>query len=273
MTTAAEVHDARVAAYNEQRERLLNATGDRWSRAATRFHQDPRREPDATLRALLDEIRPDDSLLDVGGGAGRYALPLALHCREAVVVDPSAAMQREFEATVAEAGITNARFVAQDWLTADAIEGDLVLVAHVTYFVSDIRRFVERLVAATRRRAVILVNSMPPPNAGADLFGLAYGEPQALVPGYRELLPVLWEAGLLPEVRIIYQDDLPASRPFATRDEAIDSLTGQDLGPVRDRMQEVFGGHFEELFVEAPDGFRRRQQPDPRQLLITWDVR
>ena len=41
---------------------------------------DPRRPLDANLKALTDLIEPSDTIVDVGGGAGRMSLPLALRC-------------------------------------------------------------------------------------------------------------------------------------------------------------------------------------------------
>jgi len=38
-------------------------------------------------------VRPDDVMVDVGGGTGRLELPLALRCREVVIVDPSQGMR------------------------------------------------------------------------------------------------------------------------------------------------------------------------------------
>ena len=70
-----------------------------------RFRADPHRTLDAHLAVLASYIRPEDVLLDVGGGAGRIALPLALRCREVITVDASPGMGVEFAAAAAEAGI------------------------------------------------------------------------------------------------------------------------------------------------------------------------
>ena len=74
MTTAIERHDAMVQAYQEQRQRLsaMAAGFARWDRAAGRFRADPRRELDDTLEMIASMMQPDDVLLDVGGGSGRY---------------------------------------------------------------------------------------------------------------------------------------------------------------------------------------------------------
>src|SRR5207248_665692 len=42
-------------------------------------------------QVLASYLEPDDVVVDVGGGAGRISLPLALRCSQVVNVDPSAA--------------------------------------------------------------------------------------------------------------------------------------------------------------------------------------
>ena len=62
--------------------------------------------------------------------------------------------------------------------------------------------------------------SVPPPNQSAAIFQLVYGEEQEQSPGHRELLPVLWEMGILPEVQVLsasFLDGLPKTREARTR--------------------------------------------------------
>src|ERR1043166_5494702 len=116
--TAAEIYAARIDAIRAQRARLHGAlpASDPWGGlVARRFRADPHRPLDANLAVLASYIRPEDVCLDVGGGAGRVALPMALRCREVLVVDASPGMGTEFAAVAAEAGITNARFVHANW--------------------------------------------------------------------------------------------------------------------------------------------------------------
>src|SRR5947209_1424589 len=156
--TAAETYAARIDAVRAQRARLHGAPppDDPWGGpVARRFRYDPHRPLDANLAALASYLRPEDVLLDVGGGAGRVALPLALRCREVITVDASSGMGTEFTAAAAAAGISNARFVHTNWLEAEGFQGDVVLTSNVTYFVHDIVRFIEKLATAARRRVRI----------------------------------------------------------------------------------------------------------------------
>ena len=94
------------------------------------------------------------------------------------------------------AGIANARSVHADWLDVEPPEGTVALVNHVTYLTRDIVTFVEKLERAAYRRVLLTVNSPPPPTWNRDLYPLVHGEPEALVPGHHELVPVLWEMGI-----------------------------------------------------------------------------
>jgi hypothetical protein len=279
--SAIETHDRMVAAYSEQQARI-NARRpgeDVWTGAlAARFRDNPHRELDPTLASICADLLPGDTLVDAGGGAGRMSLPLALRCHEVLNVDPSEGMRQEFESVRTEAGIENARFIQRDWLESAALEGDVALAGHVTYFVPDIRTFVGKLNAAARRRAFINVLSVPPPNSGADLFKLQHGEEQALVPGHAQLLPVLWEMGFLPEVRVLPPMRLGGggrnTGVFPTKEEAIASLIASPLlGPADpEKLQSLGNAHFDTLFVQRDGAWVRTPGADARPLLITWET-
>ncbi len=268
-----------VAAYNEQQARIYKQEPgeDTWTGAlAERFRSDPRRELDPTVAAIAERLRPDDVFVDAGGGAGRISLPMALRCREALNVDPSEGMRAVFEAVRGEAAIENARFVKTDWLAADGLTGDVALAAHVTYFVADIRAFVERLTSAAKRLAMINVYSMPPPNSGADLFELEHGEQQALVPGHEELMAALWEMGLLPELRTLpllrRGGGGPYMQGFASKADAIASVANSPGRAPGAELMALAEQHFDAVFVERDGGWVRRPSADARPLLITWET-
>ena len=280
--TAAETYAARIDAGRAQRARLHGASppDDPWAGpVARRFRADPHRPLDANLAVLASYARPEDVLLDVGGGAGRVALPLALRCREALVVDASPGMGAEFTAAVAEAGIPNARFIHANWLEAEGVQGDIALTANVTYFVRDIERFIEKLVAAARRRVMITVWSVGNPNQSAPLFNLVYGEEPVAAPGYRELVPVLWELDILPDVHVlpgvppVPGGPLGARMPQTPEDAVQLALQGQWLGPQdHTRARRLIEERFAELFAPSPEGFRPRWRQEAREVLITWET-
>ena len=282
--TAADQYAARVDAVLAQRTRLRGPQppGDLFAGLPADhpiLKADPRRPLDPNLEIIASYIAPDDVIIDVGGGAGRISLPLALRCREVINVEPSVAMGAGFSANAAQAGISNARLITSDWLTADPPVGTVALVNHVTYLTREIVPFIEKLERAGQRRVVITVNSPPPPSWNRVLFGLVHGETEEVVPGHVELVNVLWELGILPDVRVL---PLPAGTfiPAPTREAAIagaaarfavDQWSFWPLGADLDqRLRRVLDGRFDELFAAGPDGFIPRWITPGREIIITW---
>jgi SAM-dependent methyltransferase len=283
--TAADQYAARVDAVLAQRTRLRGPQppGDLFAGLPADhplLQSDPRRPLDPNLEILASYIAPDDVVIDVGGGAGRVSLPLALRCREVINVEPSVAMGAGFTANATQAGITNARVLTDDWLTVDAPVGTVALVNHVTYLTRDIVPFIAKLERVGRRLVLITVNSPPPPSRQRVLYHLVHGEPEEVVPGHRELVNVLWELGILPDVRVLPLP-LPSTAivPAPTREAAIaggvtrfvDQWTlwprGADL---EQRLRGLLEGRFDELFAASPHGFLPRWMTLGHEILITW---
>ena len=275
--SAANRYAAMVNAVNAQRARLQGprAGEDYWKGAVARsFRFDPLRSLDANLAVIASYVEPWDVLLDIGGGAGRVSLPLARRCREIINVEPSPGMRQEFLESAAEAGITNARLVPARWPKAEGLKADVAFSADVTYFVADIVPFILGLEDASRRRVILNLWSQPPPNRRAQTFALVYGEAQERSPGHTHLLPVLWEMGILPDIRVMPLLPWWESEEISTRDEAVEMalegswLKPDDLGHARG----VIESHFHELFATTARGFRPLWHPGMRELLITWEA-
>jgi len=283
--TAAGRYAARVEAALAQRTRLRGEQppGDLFGDIPPShplMQADPQRPTYANLEAVASYVQPDDVLLDVGGGAGRISLPLALRCREVFNLDPSPAMSAAFVANAERAGLTNAHSIVGDWLDIEPPAGDLALVAHVLYMTREIERFIEKLEAAAARRVIIIVGAPPPPTMSRDLFPLVYGEEEHLVPGHAELIPALWEMGILPDVRV--SPPAPFVPPAPDRQAAIgqaifrfsaDQWALWPLGPeLEARVRGLLEQRFDELFVESPQGYSPGWVSPIREVLITWEA-
>src|SRR5215210_2418242 len=130
---------ALVEERHEQGRRLdqQHRRSDAWAGRAQRFarHVAEGGTDDPLLRRLLALASPEATVLDVGAGPGRHALPLARVTRRVTVVEPSAAMRELLEAAVARERLTNLTIVPAEWPAArDQVEpADLVVCAHVLY--------------------------------------------------------------------------------------------------------------------------------------------
>jgi hypothetical protein len=268
-----------VAAYHAQRERLWPSE-DMWSGAASNFKPDFNAPLNEVQKYVASHLGESDTLLDVGGGAGRMSLPLAGRCREIICVDPSDGMAEIFKASMHEAGVANARFMHSGWLEAEGVAGDVALVSHVTYFVPQIEPFVAKLNAATRRRVIIATRSVPPPNQLAPFIELATGEAQTHVPGADHILALLKELSLSAELVDLGEAMMPATMPVGkTPDDAIklQAEGGLRLGWLRkddvERFSDKVRERFDEMYTLSADGYRPRLALGARDLIITWETK
>ncbi|MDE2374209.1 MAG: class I SAM-dependent methyltransferase [Hyphomicrobiales bacterium] len=283
--TAAEHYAARVEAVLAQRRRLrgVEPAGDTFGGLPADhplLKADPRRPLDANLQSLADLIEPSDTIVDVGGGAGRMSLPLALRCRSVINVDPSPTMGAAFVANAKAAGISNVELVQDDWIAVSPPQGTVALVNHVTYLTRDIVPFIEKLERAGTRRVILTVNAPPPPSWNRKLFQLVHGEAEEIVPGHAELMNVLWEIGRLPDLTMLppqnarYIVPLPnrmAALTYAVQRAANEQWAHWPATPAFEaRARAAVEQHFDDLFAPGADGFTPRWIDLGREVLITW---
>jgi hypothetical protein len=282
--SAADRYAARVDAVLAQRRRLRGPQPPGDKRAGCPADHplvtaDPLRPLGPNLAVIASYIEADDVIIDVGGGAGRISLPLALRCREVINVEPSPTMAMGFRTNAAGAGIGNARIVEGEWPDVDAPAGSVALVNHVTYLTWEIVPFIKKLEQAGRRRVLITVNSVPGPSFQRVLYQLVHGEAEEVVPGHVELINVIWELGILPDIRVLPQPTMPFT-PAPGRDTAIANAIGRfpgeqwgwwNLGSdLEQRLREILESRFDELFAASPEGFIPRYVTPGREILITW---
>ncbi len=210
----------RVQANREQAERLRESTtDDHYAPISGLFVADPRRTDEPALEMLRAMTAPDESWLDIGAGAGRYALPLALRVREVIAVEPSPGMRRALQAGIDEHGLSNVRVIGGTWPEAlDQLAplpaADVSLIAHVGYDIEQIGPFLAGMEAATRDRCVAIQTDRSPASV-ADLFWpLVHGEERVPLPALPDLLGLLHARGC--ETEVVRVDRSP--RSFETVD-------------------------------------------------------
>jgi SAM-dependent methyltransferase len=196
---------ARVRANREQVDAYREANpSDFYAPIAGMFRADPRRRDEPALEILRGLLQPTDSVLDIGAGGGRYALPLALECREVIAVEPSEGMRRVLEEGMAEHGITNIKPVDARWPQgADSIQADVALMSHIGYDIEDIGPFLDGMESAARRLCIAVLLSQPPPTEADRFWPLVHGVERAALPSLPEFLALLMARGKLFEVRLL----------------------------------------------------------------------
>ena len=141
---------ARVRAHHDQTARVRETPEavDFYAPVTQVFIADPRRTDDEVLDHVLPLARADDRWLDIGAGAGRYALPLALRVQGVIAVEPSDGMRSALEELAVEHAIANVRTIDDRWPPVpggpgDGIHADAALIAHLGYDIKAIGPFLD----------------------------------------------------------------------------------------------------------------------------------
>ena len=261
----------RVLAHHEQSEGVMAVAAwsddDFWQPYARFFRMDPRRSDDPTLNALLSMLDERDTALDVGGGAGRMALPMALKCEHVHVVEPSGSMIAQLHAAAAEAGIGNVSVTRAVWEDAEVEAADVALCAHVVYGVADIEPFVRKLEAHAKSLVTLLAFVESPMTRISPFWEPVHGEERIDMPALPELMNVLWEMGIYPDVQML-EPTMPDR--FEDRDVALTQLRDRLYVRAGSAHDDRLKSAMDALLVDVEGGVMVRGVERVRQGFLSW---
>ena len=264
----------RVRANREQVDRFREVPdgADFYAPVQGLFRDDPTRTDDPTLNQLLDLLRPGESWLDVGAGAGRFALPIARALDDSggsvVALDPSASMLEGLAEIAEDYDIENVDAVHARWPPSNPsnFEADVVLIAHVGYDIEEIGPFIDALEAAARRLCVAVLMERQPSSVADPFWPPVHGEARVSLPALAELVALLEARGRTPSVSIVEREP----RRFASRDELVGFLRRQlwiaDGGAKEQQLRTALAT----LLVETADGFAIVDQRPLPVGIVTW---
>lgn len=217
LEAALAAYRARVLAHRTALDRVeapRTPGVDYWLRRAPNFRPGKMSAPE--IGPLLDLTRRSDTVLDIGAGAGRYAVPLSGHVARVVAVEPSPAMRSQLAQAAAEAGARNIDIVALEWPAAHGEQVpacDVSLAANVLYGVADVAGFLLAMEAHTRRSCAVITSDRAPSTPLADVWRAVHGEVFEPLPALPELLAVLAAMGRRFDVRS-FPRQAPEERPL-----------------------------------------------------------
>jgi SAM-dependent methyltransferase len=274
--TAAELETIwaeRVRANRDQVD-LVREVPDRdfYAPVSSLFVADPRRTGEEALDALLRLARPDERWLDIGAGAGRYALPLALRVAEVIAVEPSASMRNALRSGKSEHGLANLTLVGAAWPDALAELGeppvaDVAFIAHVGYDIEAIGPFLDGMDRAAGRMCVAMLTDQSPASVADPFWPLVHDMERVPLPALPELLELLRARGRHPEVERVERaprtfDSFEGLATFVRRQLWID-----ESGSKEDRFRAALASSARE---RDDDGWTLASPPVGAIGLVTW---
>ena len=272
---------ARVRANAEQVDRFREVPdgADFYAPVTGLFRADPRRTDEPVLDALIRLIEPGETWIDIGAGAGRYALPIALALAptggRVIALDAShgmldALLDLQTEHGVADVEVIEGRWPPTDGSSLDRYAADVALIAHVGYDIEAIGPFVRAMESVALRLCVAVLMERQPSSIADACWPPVHGEARVALPALPGFVEMLEARGRRPAVEMLQREP----RLFASRNELAGFLRRQLWIEPGGEADERFQAALDDLVMVDADGGvgLRGQQPLPIGI-VTWDPR
>jgi CTP:molybdopterin cytidylyltransferase MocA/SAM-dependent methyltransferase len=267
----------RVLANRAQVERIREVPDgqDFYAPVRSLFRADPTRTDDPVLAALLDLVRPGDAWLDIGAGAGRFALPIATALDPSggsvIAMDPSSSMLEALREIAEDYAIENVRTIEARWPPADPARfaSDVALIAHVGYDIEPIGPFLDAMEDAARRQCVAVMMDRPPASAADPFWPRVHDEPRAQLPALGEFVELIEARGGRPSISKVVAE----RRRFETR-EALEGFVRRQLWiDPAGAKERRYRAALDDLATPDDDGWSIRELPSLDIGIVMWSPR
>ena len=230
--------------------------GEFWGKSAFMYDKMSKLETDYTSNQL-DTIILDaaDSVLDVGCGPGRLAVPIAKRVARVTAIDASEEMLRNCKKNAQEQGLTNITTKVLDWKKAVVgkdIEKHDIVIASRSVGLSDLVKL-----NSAANKYVFVLSFAQSPSLKEVQMSFFEGISEEKLPdvrmnrmfGYNILFNILYDLGIDPNLRVV-KDGF--TRDYVSRQEAYDDL--RQLGEVKKEQEPIFRKNIDKYLIEQPDG-------------------
>jgi SAM-dependent methyltransferase len=183
-----------------------------WDRRAPSYARSTRARADEFLDVLAPHLSPHKTLIDVGAGAGRHALPLAERLEWVTAVEPSEGMRAQIPPR------DNMTVVASTWEDAVVAPADLLICCHVMYGVEEPVPFIAKMERSARERIFVMLREVPMLHPAVVVRERLLGGQEPPLPRFTDLFMLLIQMGIAPDVSFIRY---PINQRYAGMDEAL----------------------------------------------------
>lgn len=178
-----------------------------WDSFAPKYRKHPGKSTYETDFLALADIRPGETVFDMGCASGTLALPLAEAGHRVFAADFSKGMLELLNQQVTERGLSDRITTTQldwneDWSRYDIPVCD-VAIASRSMIVSDLEAAIDKLQSKAERKVCIVEPTTESPHFNVNIAEYI-GYSRFPKPDYMYLINILFERGIMPELNYIY---------------------------------------------------------------------
>lgn len=254
-------HGKDLAAHWDRRARLFNK----------RVMKNKRRAND---QVAIIGLTPAETVLDMGAGTGRLALPMACQARSVTALDQSAGMLACLQENMAAEGIGNIRCIQKSWqdVALDELEPHDVVVSSNSLGVYDLKEALSKMNALAKRAVYIFTFSDGKRDDGLRLFlkdsregkkGGWHGRGEVGPADYLVMYNLLADMGILADIKMMnWQSD----EHYASLDEAV--AEWKEMHEVPDEKDPLLREFLSQRLTKDGSGLCMHRSHS--QVLISW---
>lgn len=179
-----------------------NSPDDIWAERAREFKEGVKRKwarPDSSREFILSQLDPDGTVLDIGAGTGAWSILFSPRVKHVTAVEPSPSMIEVMKESLSHEKISNVSIVQGEWPDIEVEPHDFSLCSHAMYASPDLKTFVLRMNARTRRTCFLLLRAPSINGVRAEAARHIWGQPLDS-PNFTIAFNVLLQAGIYANV-------------------------------------------------------------------------
>lgn len=205
--------------------RSAGSKTDLWADKARDFKEGVRRKwarPDSSRDFILSQLDPEGTVLDIGAGTGAWSILMSRRAKHVTAVEPSDAMIAVMNESLAAEKITNVTIVRGEWPDVSVEPHDYSLCSHAMYASPDLKAFIERMAACTRRMCFLLLRAPSIDGVRAEAAQHIWGQPLDS-PNFTIAYNILLQAGIYANV-LMENTGLWKPRTSSSLEEALSEM-------------------------------------------------
>ncbi len=214
-----------IKAHSRKRKSGGNPPADMWADRAQEFKEGVKRKwarPDSSRKFILSQIDPEGTVLDIGAGTGAWSVLMSKRAKHVTAVEPSDSMIEVMRESLAAEKINNVTIVQGEWPDVSVEPHDFSLCSHAMYASPDLRTFVLKMTACTRRMCFLLLRAPSLDGVRAQAAAHIWGQPLDS-PNFTIAYNVLLQAGIYANV-LMEDTGLWKPRTSASLEQALGEM-------------------------------------------------